>query len=177
MYSLRFLSIRKTKRNEEQLVLKNQIWRLARQGFKILKRRETRSKKSDHEKSLLFLLKYFLLFFPLSLPIRSLEAEDFRRVVSWSGHCDGRFPERGWHQERNWRNVFHKESSSFAANWYLLMVKSRISAVWPQYSDTMLPERASHNRSAPSKQQVDTTEEDSSHCRWTMPAWGNTERD
>lgn len=121
-------------------------------------------------------MKYFLLFFPLSLPIRSLEAEDFRLVVSWRGHCDGRFPERGWHRERNWRNVFYKESSSFAANWYLLMVKSRISAVWPWYSDTMLPERPSHNRSAPSKQQVDTTEEDSSHCRWTMPACGNTER-
>lgn len=55
------------------------------------------------------------------------------------------------------------------------MVKSRISAVWPRYSDTMLPERASHSRSAPSRQQVDTTEEESSHCRWTMPAWEQTE--
>lgn len=60
---------------------------------------------------------------------------------------------------------------SFVASGYLLMVKSRISAVWPRYSDTMLPERASHNRSAPSRQQVDTTEEDSSQRRLTMPAW------
>lgn len=56
---------------------------------------------------------------------------------------------------------------------HLLTVKSRISAVWPLYSDTRLPERASHNLSFPSKQHVDTTEEDSSHCSWTMPAWGN----
>lgn len=58
---------------------------------------------------------------------------------------------------------------------YLLMAKSRISAVCPWYSDTMLPERASHRRRAPSKLQVDTTEEDSSHCRCTMPAWRSTE--
>lgn len=57
------------------------------------------------------------------------------------------------------------------------MVKSRISAVCPRYSDTMLPERASHKRSAPSKQQVETTEEDSSHCRWTMPAWKEPQKD
>lgn len=56
------------------------------------------------------------------------------------------------------------------------MVKSRISAVWPRNSDTRLPERASHNLSFPSKQHVDTTEEDSSHCRWTMPAWRNEDR-
>lgn len=77
----------------------------------------------------------------------------------------------------DWRNIEDWERAMTVSKWYLLMVKSRISAVWPRYSDTMLPVRASHKRSAPSKQQVDTTEEDSSHCRWTMPAWRNTERE
>lgn len=137
--------------------------------------------------SLLFLLKYLLLFFFfLSLPIRSLEAEDFRLVVSWSGDRERRFPgeetgrrQSGGDQERNtiYLNIHATTfSTEVEEKWYLLMAKSRISAVWPWYSDTMLPERASHKRSAPSKLPVDTTEEDSSHCRWTMPAWRNKER-
>lgn len=73
-------------------------------------------------------------------------------------------------------DTFSTWNNNLVVESYLLIVKSRISAVWPWYSDTMLPERASHRRSAPSKLQVDTTEEDSSHCRWTMPAWRNTER-
>lgn len=134
--------------------------------------------------SLLFFLKHSLssssYFFSLTLPIRSLEAEDFRLVVSWSSYGKTCFPEGVTEQQRSlMEHVFfiNPLQHQFMASWkcvlYLLMVKSRISAVWPRYSDTMLPERASHKRSAPSKLQVDTTEDDSSHWRWTMPAWRN----
>lgn len=53
-----------------------------------------------------------------------------------------------------------------ACRWsYLLMVKSKISSEWPWYSDNKLPDRASHRRSTPSKLEVATTEEESSHRR------------
>lgn len=134
-----------------------------------------RSKKSDHEKSLLFLLEYFL-----SSSLSSLYRSGLcrQKTFAWLSPeavtaTDASLKEddvkkESQHSsvtEETFKTAREREREMTVSKWYLLMVKSRISAVWPRYSDTMLPVRASHRRSAPSKQQVDTTEEDSSHCR------------
>lgn len=136
-----------------------------------------RSKKSDHEKSLLFLLEYFL-----SSSLSSLYRSGLcrQKTFAWLSPeavtaTDASLKEDDVKKENQHSSVTEetfktarqreREREMTVSKWYLLMVKSRISAVWPRYSDTMLPVRASHKRSAPSKQQVDTTEEDSSHCK------------
>lgn len=146
---------------------------------------------SELEKSLLLPLKQFLpflLFLLLVILLRFYRSGLWRqKTLAWLSPDAVTATDASLKRENikitgqrsnlksseNWCNV--GPLNCFVANCYLLMVKSRISAVWPRYSDTMPPERASHSRSAPSRQQVDTTEEESSHCRWTMPAWENTE--
>lgn len=55
---------------------------------------------------------------------------------------------------------------------HLLTAKSRISAECPLYSLIIFPERASQSRTAPSRLQVYTTAEFSSHSNCTIPDWG-----
>lgn len=56
---------------------------------------------------------------------------------------------------------------------HLLTAKSRISAECPRYSLIIFPERASQSRTAPSRLQVYTTAELSSHSSCTIPDWGS----
>lgn len=53
----------------------------------------------------------------------------------------------------------------------MLTAKSRISAECPRYSLIIFPERASQRRTAPSRLQVYTTAELSSHSSCTIPDW------
>lgn len=55
---------------------------------------------------------------------------------------------------------------------HLLTAKSRISAECPRYSLIIFPERASQSRTAPSRLQVYTTAELSSHSNCTIPDCG-----
>lgn len=54
---------------------------------------------------------------------------------------------------------------------HLLTAKSRISAECPRYSLIIFPERASQSRTTPSRLQVYTTAELSSHSNCTIPDW------